>query len=119
MPIFPILSTGAVAQYPLRRSRSYSTQVVRFVDGSEQRSRIFAQPLHTWHVRLELLSDTELTAIDDFFVQLEGGSGTFEFTDPLDGTVYPNCSLRNDQLAQAFEGPSKGRTEIVIQENRS
>ena len=36
---FPKLKTGAVAQYPAQRTTRYSTHVMRFMDGSEQRYR--------------------------------------------------------------------------------
>lgn len=37
--MFPTLKTGATLQYPAQRATAFSTDVVRFVDGSEQRFR--------------------------------------------------------------------------------
>ncbi len=34
MATFPVLKTGAAAQYPLDRGVRFSTQAVRFMDGS-------------------------------------------------------------------------------------
>ena len=39
MANFPRLTTGAVTQYPSSRNLTYSTYVLRFVDGREQRFR--------------------------------------------------------------------------------
>src|SRR5215831_14197241 len=98
MAQFPALRTGAVAQYPLQSGRVYATGVVRFVDGNEQRSRMFARPLRRWVVRLELLDESELAAVESFFLIQHGSNGTFSFTDPADGTVYARCSLEDDEL---------------------
>lgn len=35
MQEFPLLKSGAVAQYPAQRAIRFSTQVMRFVDGSD------------------------------------------------------------------------------------
>ena len=37
MSEFPPLKTGAVMQYPAQKEARFSTTVVRFTDGSEQR----------------------------------------------------------------------------------
>jgi hypothetical protein len=34
MATFPLLSTGAVAQYPLVRSTDYAVEIVDFLDGT-------------------------------------------------------------------------------------
>ena len=60
MASFPTLKTGVVAQYPSDRARRFSTQVLRFLDGSEQRFAGFGAPLKRWLIRLELLDEAEL-----------------------------------------------------------
>jgi hypothetical protein len=118
VPQFPVLKTGAVAQYPSARTETFSTRALRFVDGAEQRYRLFASPLHRWHIRLDLLDEAELAAIDEFFVANGGRAGVFSFTDPWDGTAYPNCSFDHDELAAEALGPGRGRTVLTIKENR-
>ena len=44
MSAFPKLKTGAVAQYPASRALSQATEVVRFLDGTEQRYRAAGRP---------------------------------------------------------------------------
>jgi phage-related protein len=118
MPSFPTLKTGAVAQYPSDRATQFSTQVYRFLDGSEQRFPAYGAALHRWAIRLDLLDEGELETIEEFFTSEAGRSGSFSFTDPWDGTVYPSCSFERDTLALAFRGPQRGATQIVIKENR-
>src|SRR6266446_6842804 len=115
MAMFPGLKTGAVAQYPADRERRFSTDVVRFVDGSEQRFAGFGAALRRWVIRLELLDESELTALAEFF---QGRAGTFSFTDPWDGVVYPNCSFEADEIAVEFGGVARGKTTVVVRENR-
>ena len=108
-----------VAQYPTDRRRNFSTQVVRFLDGSEQRFSGYGSALMSWTIHYELLDESEVAAIEAFFDSEGGRAGTFSFTDPFDGTVYPSCSFANDQLGMEFAGPQDGNMQLVIRENRS
>jgi hypothetical protein len=114
---FPVLKTGVVAQYPLDRTRQFSTQVHRFLEGSEQRFPGFGAPLRQWSIRLDLLDEGELEGLEQFFLEQEGRSGNFSFTDPWDGTVYPNCSCGGDELVAVFQGQGGG-TLVLVKENR-
>jgi len=116
---FPVLKTGVVAQYPSDRQRNFSTQVIRFLDGSEQRFPGYGAPLRRWVLRYDLLEESELTDIEQFFASEGGRAGSFSFTDPFDGTVYPNCSLDSDEVDLQFNGPQQGKTQLTIRENRS
>src|ERR1039458_8317774 len=119
MANFPALKTGAVAQYGSDRGRQFSTQVLRFVDGSEQRFAAYGAPLRRWTIRLELLDESELYALEQFFENEAGRTGTFSFTDPWDGTVYASCSFGSDDLAMQFQDVARGKTQVVVKENRT
>lgn len=119
MASFPTLKTGAVAQYPSNRSRNFSTQVLRFLDGSEQRFPGYGTPLRQWSIKLALLDESELVNLEQFFESEGGRAQTFSFTDPWDSTVYPNCSFDSDTLALQYGGQARGKTSVVVKENRS
>ena len=72
MPTLPLLKTGAVMQYPAAKEASYSTGIVRFVDGGEQRYRDYKAPLLRWIIRLDLLDEAELSGLEDFFLERDG-----------------------------------------------
>lgn len=118
MSDFPSLRTGAVVQYPATRQIRSSTCVLRFLDGSEQRFREYGGPIRSWTIRLDLLDDREMAALESFFLSEQGQSGSFSFTDPWDGTVYPDCSLEDDSLSLKFGNLNRGSTALVIKENR-
>jgi hypothetical protein len=115
---FPLLKTGVVAQYGSDRSHDFSTQVFRFVDGSEQRFPAFGASLRHWVIRLSLLDESELTGIEAFFESVGGRAGTFSFTDPWDGTVYPSCRFEADDVALTFSDVARGSTNLTIAEVR-
>lgn len=119
MANFPALKTGAVAQYGSDRSRQFSTQVLRFIDGSEQRFPGYGAPLLQWVIRLDLLDESELENLEQFFEDEGGRAGNFSFTDPWDGTVYANCSFGSDDLALQFEDVARGKTQVTVKENRT
>jgi hypothetical protein len=119
MANFPALKTGAVAQYGSDRSRQFSTQVLRFVDGSEQRFPGYGTPLLEWVIRLDLLDESELESLELFFEDEGGRAGNFSFTDPWDGIVYPSCSFGSDELALQFQGVARGQTQVTVKENRT
>jgi hypothetical protein len=116
---FPALKTGVVAQYPTDRQKNFSTQVLRFLDGSEQRFPAYGATLRRWVIRLELLDEGELTNLGRFFEEQGGRAGVFSFTDPFDATVYPSCSFDADEFQAVFAGPQEGKASVTIRENRS
>jgi len=117
--MFPTLKTGAVIQYPAKRKLQFVTGVIRFLDGTEQRYRDSPSVLHTWTILLTLLDEQEMAALDRFFQENQGRFASFSFTDPWDGTVYPNCSFGADTFAFQLSGEMRNKAALTICENRS
>ncbi len=116
MDSFPTLKTGAVIQYPASRVTQFSSDVIEFLDGSEQRFYVFPQPYHSWIVKLDNLDETELQNIRTFIQDMKGAVGIFTFTDPWDGTTYPNCSLQGTEWTDSLAGPMQVGTSLTIRE---
>src|SRR3989304_5260454 len=98
--VFPVLRTGAAAQYPLQREVRHSAEVVRFLDGSEQAYQNQAGPRYRWILDLSLLDDGEIAKLKAFFEQQKGRWGAFSFTDPWSGVTYTTCSFETDVFPQ-------------------
>lgn len=118
MADFPLLKTSAVTQYPSTRSLEFSTGVLRFVDGSEQRYRQLRQPVRRWLLRLSEVSEEEMYLIEDFFEARQGATGSFSFTDPWDGVVYPDCSFEQDEFEIRLAGDNRAHTRLTIRNNQ-
>lgn len=118
MATFPKLKTDAVAQYPATRALHFRNQTLRFVDGGEQRYRDSAGLLHRWEIRLSQLEEGEMAALETFFAANQGAFARFAFTDPWDGKVYPNCSLRDDTIDLRAIAETEGDTVLTVIENR-
>jgi len=116
---FPLLKTGAAVQYPATKTSQYSSFIVRFMDGNDQRYRQYTPPLQRWTVTLDLLDEGELHAFEQFFTTLEGAYGTFSFVDPWTQTVYPNCSFAQDSLPFELKDAAQGTLSVVVVENRT
>lgn len=119
MSTFPTLKTGAIIQYPAQREIRFATQVLTFIDGSEQRFQLYQSPLHRWVISVDLLDQSELHQLQEFFRTQEGASQSFSFTDPWDGTNYPNCSLEGDDIVGILKEEVNGTTSLTVRENRS
>ena len=119
MSDFPTLKTGAVLQYPAQKVVQFSTKVLRFIDGSEQRFRNYQTPLRRWVVRLDLLDETELHVLREFFRTQRGAAGSFSFSDPWDGATYQNCSLESDEMLEELLDEVKGKTTLTVSQNRT
>jgi hypothetical protein len=117
MSTFPRLKTGAVAQYPASRTAAFATEVFRFLDGAQQRFRQRRGAATRWVVRLDLLDDTEMAEICQFYQSQQGRFGSFTFEDPWDASVHPNCSFEADELLMELDGEARGKLQLVIKEN--
>jgi hypothetical protein len=119
MPNFPQLKTGAVMQYPGRKALLFSTQVYRFLDGSEQRFREQAQGQQRWIIALRQLTEAELDVLERFHESSLGQAGSFSFTDPWTDTVYPNCSFENGEAIALYRDTADAGTVLVVRQNWS
>jgi len=118
MAAFPVLKTRAVAQYPLTRTTAFQNQTLTFLDGTQQRYRDAAGLRARWEIRLSELDAGEMAAMEEFFLANQGTFGSFAFTDPIDGTVYTNCSLRVDAIEVATAEEMREATKITVVQNK-
>jgi hypothetical protein len=111
---FPVLKTAAVAQYPLERSVEFATQSVRFLDGSQQRFRLYGTGRRRWAIKLDLLDEQELDAVIAFGEAQ--GSAVFAFADPISGTTVDKCIISRDRFDATMTGESVGQAVVEIEE---
>ncbi len=118
MANFPLLKTGAVTQYPLEITAGQVAHTVRFLDGSDQRYPMQGRLLRRWQIRLELLNESEMQALETFFEGQLAGYSTFAFPDPYSAVPVPNCRLGEDTLSSDFEAVDIGAISLwVIETN--
>jgi hypothetical protein len=113
---FPILSSGAVAQYPLTIGFVQNTAVVRFIDGSDQRFLTQGRQLRRWRIHLEALNDSEMKQVETFFDSQQGQYSTFTFPDPISGADVPNCRIGVSELITTYQGVDAGGVSIWVVE---
>lgn len=113
---FPLLSTGAVAQYPLSRGTSYDVDVVQFLDGSQQRCLVRGRKLRRWLISLAQLGESELASVEQFFDSVQGNAELFTFVDPLTNESVPNCRISNPSILTQYVAVGSGSAAIWIEE---
>lgn len=118
-PSFPLLKTGAGAQYPATKTTQYSSFVVRFLDGSDQRYRQYTPALTQWTIKLNLLDEGELHVFEQFFATQEGAFGNFSVVDPWSQTLYSSCSFSQNNLTYQLTDELHGTLSTVVVQNRS
>jgi hypothetical protein len=111
---FPVLKTGAIAQYPFDRGTCFSTQSVWFMDGSRQNFRLYGASLRRWTLKLDQLDAEELAAVIAFVEQQ--GSASFAFLDPVSGDTVAACMISGQQSGAVMNAEMSSRTTIVIEE---
>lgn len=114
MADFPLLSTGAVAQYPIGVTAAQTVQVTRFLDGSDQRNLVQKGILRQWQIRLDLLNETEIQQIEAFFTNVQGNYTTFSFPDPFSGAMVPFCRLAAPGLVSEYTGVDSSTTSFWV-----
>jgi Conserved hypothetical protein 2217 (DUF2460) len=119
MAAFPILSTGAVAQYPLARGTNFIVDIVRFLDGSEQRSLTRARAQRRWVIQLSKVTEAELASIEQFFDTNQGNFGSFDFIDPFSGETVRNCRISDPKIITEYLAARNGSTIVSIVENQT
>src|SRR5437879_1603713 len=83
MLVFPQLTTGAAALYPVTKRRFRRSVVNTLADGQVD---VFADPdaaVAAWELRATGLTPAEWNAIEGLFQQSAGMAGTFTFLDPV------------------------------------
>lgn len=115
MSTMPLLSTGAVQQYPYVCGIAGRTLTFQFADGSEQRYLATPQR-HTWSITLRLLQETEKATFLAFARDTLRSQASFQFTDPQDGTVYPTCRIAVAPVTDHIDGVAQTGIQYLITE---
>ena len=82
MQYFPQLETGAMGQYPLRRTRRSRTIVNQTADGRCLKLADTAAGVTEWSLEYQELTDGEADSLAQFFGAVEGRLQPFTFLDP-------------------------------------
>jgi hypothetical protein len=70
-----------------------------------------------WIIRLDLLDETEIGRLEEFFTTVQGRFGRFSFEDPWTGNVHTDCSLESDEFEIEMLGETRGRAALILREN--
>ena len=92
---FPQLSSGAMAQYPLRRRRVIQSPVNAFDDGSMLTSNINANSRFIWELAYRDLTSVDQAALQALFTACNGQLLPFTFIDPTDNMLSNSSILGN------------------------
>jgi hypothetical protein len=114
--VYPQLATGALSQYPVRKTRRTRTVINQAADGSTVRLADAAGGTTEWQLEYAELSDDEAAALEHFFEAAEGSLQGFAFLDPaanlLAWSDQPDAAVwqKDPQLglAQAVADPAGG-----------
>lgn len=114
MATFPLLRSGAVSQYPMGAGTGQGVQIIRFVDGLDQRFLLQGGQLRRWEINLTRLTDSEVSAIENFFRSQSGDYSVFSFPDPLSGTMVLNCRFGASEMTFDFDDVNSASSSFWI-----
>src|SRR4051794_19790434 len=95
MIVYPQLATGALVQYPFRKTYLRRTIVNSRLDGTLEKLADSGAAYVRWTLAYRGLTDTEWEQLDQLFHYAEGRLRTFVFLDPFD-----NLLKFSDDLSQ-------------------
>ena len=113
---FPLLSSGAVTQYGSLIGFVWPAQVIRFVDGTDQRFLACGNVFRRWAIDLRLLNESEVASMEEFFNNALGEYSTFTFPDPISGTNVPNCRIGAPELISDYQDVEIAATSMWVVE---
>ncbi len=91
--VFPQLSSGALAQFPIQTKRLKRTILNQAEDGSRIVLADMNQSTIEWGLRYSGLSDAEAASLSQFFQSTEGSLQTFLFVDPTSNLLAQSETL--------------------------
>jgi hypothetical protein len=91
--VYPQLTSGALAQFPVRKRRRLRTAINRLGDGSCIKLADPPGETTEWELHYACLSDAEAAALQQFFDSVEGSLGVFTFVDPMGNLLTSSNQL--------------------------
>jgi phage-related protein len=113
---FPLLSSGAVSQYPTEIYTGRGVTAIRFLDGSDQRFLRTTRRLRRWKIEFSFLTDEEISALEGFFRDQKGSFSPFTFRDPVSNTEVQNCRLATSEISAEYLGINSISSSFWIME---
>jgi hypothetical protein len=80
--VYPQLASGALSQFPVRKTRRVRTVINQAPDGSTVRLADPAGEITEWQLEYAEITDDEAGALESFFTAAEGSLQGFTFLDP-------------------------------------
>ena len=126
--VFPTFSFGAVAEQPFTQVSTYLTSVNESANGPRFSTPWYQNSLtnfptgylRSWKINFGLLSQTDITTLENFFVSVMGMASSFSFTDPLTGTPLSHVRFDQDSLDIKYTDIGMFSTTVsLIQTNGS
>jgi len=103
MLVYPQLGTGAITQFPVQKRRRLRTVVNAAADGTFVKLADPNGEYTEWGLQYSLLSDGEMSSLEQFFAAAEGTLNGFTFLDPTSNLLAWSDHLDN---AVWVAGPS-------------
>jgi len=116
MAHFPQMSSAATGQYPIHKRRIERTIINQLPDGHTVKFADAGAQQIDWQLTFQDLTDSEIAALQQFFLACEGQLNGFTFLDPLDNLLVWSEALNEAaweastllQLTPGIDDPTGG-----------
>lgn len=95
MLVYPQLTSGTLAQFPILKSRRQRTIVNTLADSTSIKLADPYGEVTGWELRYAALSDSEILSLQQFFTATEGSLNAFTFLDPTANLLSASEHLTN------------------------
>ena len=105
MADFPALRSGVVGMYPATLGVRFNTEVVQFVNDSEQRWAV-APALGDFELTFTDLNGYDFSILVDFFRSMKGQFDQ-TWTLPMGGQTFNSCTFMQDDITYTESKPNR------------
>lgn len=112
MAVFPTINSYAVMfQLPFQETDEFVTHVADLDCGFSYTESQNEQPLKRWTLQYPAIDLDELDVLEDFFDEMNGSLGEFEFTDSR-GTLHTKTRFAENAFTVNY--PEPGRVSVTM-----
>lgn len=112
---YPAINGGVITQLPYSEIRRWNTSTNRMANGRQYSWSNWNAPRRAWQLNYPVITYAEAFAILDAYMGAGGAWGTFDFTDPRNGSTY-TARFSGNELGIKYQSLNQCSMAVALEE---